>query len=216
MFSWNFLFFNLCPLPLVLLLDTTEKSLAPFSWHSNSHLKQVTQGHIQSDFEYLQGQRLHNLPEQPVTVFSHPSGKKEKKNKILMFWHNVLCFSLSCLPLFLLLRRVCLHHLYSPLTAHQMFIHRDAWESYLLQTEQSHFLQSSAHTLDAPVASSSLWPFTELGSMCVISPTLGNPVLNTAHLVCLTSSEQRMDHLPQPAGNAVIMEPQEPVCSLLP
>ena len=31
MFSWNFLCFNLCPLPLVLLLGTTEKSLVPSS-----------------------------------------------------------------------------------------------------------------------------------------------------------------------------------------
>jgi len=29
MFRWNFLFFSLCPLPLVLLLGTTEKSLVP-------------------------------------------------------------------------------------------------------------------------------------------------------------------------------------------
>ena len=29
LFSWNFLCFNLCPLPLVLLLGTTEKSLVP-------------------------------------------------------------------------------------------------------------------------------------------------------------------------------------------
>ena len=29
MFSWNFLCFSLCPLPLVLSLGTTEKSLAP-------------------------------------------------------------------------------------------------------------------------------------------------------------------------------------------
>ena len=33
MFSWNFLCFSLCPLPLVLSLGTTEKSLAPSSWH---------------------------------------------------------------------------------------------------------------------------------------------------------------------------------------
>ena len=31
MFSWNFLCFSLCPLPLVLPLGTTEKSLAPSS-----------------------------------------------------------------------------------------------------------------------------------------------------------------------------------------
>jgi len=31
MFSWNLLCFSLCPLPLVLLLGTTEKSLAPSS-----------------------------------------------------------------------------------------------------------------------------------------------------------------------------------------
>ena len=31
-FSWNFLCFSLCPLPLVLMLGTTEKSLAPSSW----------------------------------------------------------------------------------------------------------------------------------------------------------------------------------------
>jgi len=33
MFRWNFLCFSLCPLPLVLSLGTTEKSLAPSSWH---------------------------------------------------------------------------------------------------------------------------------------------------------------------------------------
>ena len=30
-FSWSFLCFSLCPLPLVLLLGTTGKSLAPSS-----------------------------------------------------------------------------------------------------------------------------------------------------------------------------------------
>jgi len=30
-FRWNFLCFSLCPLPLVLSLGTTEKSLAPYS-----------------------------------------------------------------------------------------------------------------------------------------------------------------------------------------
>ena len=33
MFSWNFLCFILCPLPLVLLLGTTEKSFALSFWH---------------------------------------------------------------------------------------------------------------------------------------------------------------------------------------
>jgi len=33
MFSWNFLCFSLCPLPLVLSLGTTGKSLTPSSWH---------------------------------------------------------------------------------------------------------------------------------------------------------------------------------------
>ena len=33
MFTWNFLCFNLCPLPLVLLLGTTPESLAPSFWH---------------------------------------------------------------------------------------------------------------------------------------------------------------------------------------
>ena len=33
MFRRNFLWPSLCPLPLVLSLDTTEKSLAPSSWH---------------------------------------------------------------------------------------------------------------------------------------------------------------------------------------
>jgi len=32
-FRWNFLCLSLCPLPLVLSLDTTEKSLAPSSRH---------------------------------------------------------------------------------------------------------------------------------------------------------------------------------------
>ena len=32
MFRWNFLCFSFCPLPLVLSLGTTEKSLAPSSW----------------------------------------------------------------------------------------------------------------------------------------------------------------------------------------
>jgi len=30
-FSWNFLYFSLCPLPLVLSLGITKKSLAPSS-----------------------------------------------------------------------------------------------------------------------------------------------------------------------------------------
>ena len=35
MFSWNFLCFSLCPLPLVLSVGTTEKSLAP--WKVRTH-----------------------------------------------------------------------------------------------------------------------------------------------------------------------------------
>jgi len=41
------------------------------------HLQLVVQGHVQVAFEYLQGQRLHNLPEQPVPVLSHPHSRKE-------------------------------------------------------------------------------------------------------------------------------------------
>lgn len=33
-FRWNFLCISLCSLPLVPLLSTTKKSLAPFSWYS--------------------------------------------------------------------------------------------------------------------------------------------------------------------------------------
>lgn len=44
---------------------------------SNPQLKQghwelFAQANVQMTFEYLQGQRLHNLPGQPVPVLSYP------------------------------------------------------------------------------------------------------------------------------------------------
>lgn len=39
-------------------------------------LQEFAQHHVQSDFEYIQEQRLHNLPEQPVPAFDHPHSKK--------------------------------------------------------------------------------------------------------------------------------------------
>ena len=40
------------------------------------HLEPGTQEHVQTAFGYFQGGRLHNLPGQPVSVLSHPHGKK--------------------------------------------------------------------------------------------------------------------------------------------
>lgn len=41
-----------------------------------SKLDQVAQGHIQSSFEYLQGQRFRNLSGQPIPVLDHPYFEK--------------------------------------------------------------------------------------------------------------------------------------------
>jgi len=39
-------------------------------------LEQVVQGRIQLRFEYLQGQRLHNFPGEPVLAPDHPHSRK--------------------------------------------------------------------------------------------------------------------------------------------
>ena len=70
MYRWNFSCFSLCPLPLVLSLSTTEKSLAPSSWHlkifisiykipSQPSLFQAKQAQIPQPF--LVGQMLLSL-----------------------------------------------------------------------------------------------------------------------------------------------------------
>lgn len=52
-------------------------------WRSSSlqcseqgHWSRFLQDHVQFGFEYLQGQRFHNLPRQPVPMFYHPQSKK--------------------------------------------------------------------------------------------------------------------------------------------
>jgi len=72
-FRWNFLCFSLCPLPLVLSLGTTEKSLAPSSRHPPSRylsaflrsLLQAKQAQLPQPF--LIGEILHypNHPRSP-------------------------------------------------------------------------------------------------------------------------------------------------------
>ena len=48
------------------------RSSGPTPVLKQGHLELVAQAHGQMAFEYLQGWRLHNLPGQPVPVFSHP------------------------------------------------------------------------------------------------------------------------------------------------
>lgn len=45
------------------------------SLHKQDHVELVTQDQIQMASEYLQRRRLHNLPEQSVSVLYHPSSK---------------------------------------------------------------------------------------------------------------------------------------------
>lgn len=57
------------------------------------HLKYVAQDCMQAAFEYLQ-RRLHRLSGQPVPELHHPNSKV-----FLEIQTNLLCFSLSLLPL---------------------------------------------------------------------------------------------------------------------
>lgn len=63
---------------------------SPLPCSKQHQLQQVSQGHVQSGFEYLYGWRLHNS-KQPVPMFSHPHSKKINK---FMFKCNFPYFSL--------------------------------------------------------------------------------------------------------------------------
>ena len=53
-----------------------QRSSDPTLLLKQSQLEPVAQDHVQAAFEYLQGWRLHNLPEQPVPVLGHPHSAK--------------------------------------------------------------------------------------------------------------------------------------------
>ena len=44
--------------------------------HTPAQARPLAQDHVQMAFEYLQGRRLHNHPEQPAPVLRHPHTKK--------------------------------------------------------------------------------------------------------------------------------------------
>lgn len=70
------------------------RSASPAFLPRQTRLEQVTQGHIQVAFEYLQQVKLHDLSGQPVPVLCYPQCKK---------FFLTLCFSLWPLLLILLL-----------------------------------------------------------------------------------------------------------------
>ena len=47
-------------------------SSSPSPLPKQGHLQQAAQDLVQTDLEYLQRRRLHNLPGQPVPVLHHP------------------------------------------------------------------------------------------------------------------------------------------------
>ena len=75
MFSWNFLCFSLCPLPLVLSLGTTGKSLAPSSWHPPCrYLEALVRSPLSLLFSRLKDSLGHGLCDtSPCTLNSHVS-----------------------------------------------------------------------------------------------------------------------------------------------
>lgn len=73
-------------------------------WRSSSlqcseqgHWSRFLQDHVQFGFEYLQGQRFHNLPRQPVPMFYHPQSKK----MVLVFKWNLSYVIVHPFPLVL-------------------------------------------------------------------------------------------------------------------
>jgi len=52
------------------------RSSAPASQIEHGCLDPVAQDHVQTAFQYLQGERLHNLSGQPVPGLSHPRSKE--------------------------------------------------------------------------------------------------------------------------------------------
>ena len=52
------------------------RSSGPTTLLKQGHLDLVTQDHVQTAFEYLQGWRLRNLSGQRVPALSHPDSKK--------------------------------------------------------------------------------------------------------------------------------------------
>lgn len=52
------------------------RSTGPTSLLKQGHLEQVAHGCVQTDFKYLQAQRLYHLHEQPVVVLGYPHSQK--------------------------------------------------------------------------------------------------------------------------------------------
>ena len=52
------------------------RSFGPTPLLKQGHQEPLAQNHVQMTFAYVQGWRLHNLPEQPVPVLGHPHNEK--------------------------------------------------------------------------------------------------------------------------------------------
>lgn len=74
-----------------------KRSSSPIPLMEQEHLDEATQECVQMGLECLQRRRLYNLSGHPVPVFCHPHCEEIP----LKFKWNLLCSSLSTLPLFL-------------------------------------------------------------------------------------------------------------------
>ena len=59
-----------------LLEGISGDGLVQHTWSKHGQLEQVTQGHVRSDFEYLQEWTLHKLFGQPVLAFDYANNNK--------------------------------------------------------------------------------------------------------------------------------------------
>lgn len=77
------------------LKGTPGDHLVHICCSKQSQLEQAAQEHVQLDFEYGQGWRLHHFSGQPVVVFSHSCSKGwggGGGGNVLMFKWNLLYF----------------------------------------------------------------------------------------------------------------------------
>lgn len=138
------------------------------------YLEQVAQDHVQMDFECLQSGRIHKLSGQPVSLLSHPHSKRS------LSWclDGTSCLSV-CSPLPLVLSLGTAEKSLAPSSCAHSYMLRSPWAFSSLGWAVL-TLSAFPRMWDAPVPSSSLWPFVELSPLCPCLSGTGVPSLDTA------------------------------------
>lgn len=162
-----------------------------------AQLKQVAQGHVHSGSEYSQQWRFHHISGQLVLLSDYTYSVSRNKKFSVCAHHLLSCHWLP-------LRRVCLFPLHLPVRYLHTQIKRPG--PPLVQAEQSQLIQPLKEVLQT---------LTHSGGPLLDSPQythVSSGDLRSGHSPPDAASPgwvKRKDHLPPPAGNALLKAAQQ-------